>query len=115
MDTPTKATLETALTQVLVAFGHGLGGLFVAPDAARTGMKRFSPVIERNLAEWDTTFLSVMAHATLIGRVSAHQATQRGSNVVTARDLLKALKLIDKERGRPGGRFVFCPFFHHRH
>jgi hypothetical protein len=111
MDSSAKATPETALTQVLVAFGHGLGGLFLAPDAVREGLKRFRPVIEQNIKEWDAHFLALMAHATLIGRITADYATKRGSNLVTARDLLEALKLIEGERERT--KFGFCPFFHH--
>jgi len=111
MDSPTQATPETALTQVLVAFGHGVGGLFVSPGAAREGLKRFRPVIETNIDKWDDNYLSLMAHATLVGRVTAHQTTKRGSDVVTARDLLEALKLIEDERARTS--FGRCPFFHH--
>jgi hypothetical protein len=111
MDSSAKATPETALTQVLVAFGHGLGGLLVAPDAVREGLKRFRPVIEKNIDDWDKNFLSLMAHATLVGRVTAYQATTRGSNLVTARDLLEALRAINDERARTS--FGFCPFFHH--
>ena len=50
-------------------------------------------------------------HATLVGRVTAHYATTRGSNLVSARDLLEALRVINDERARTS--FGFCPFFHH--
>jgi hypothetical protein len=111
MDSSPKATPETALTQVLIAFGHGVGGLLISHGAARAGLERFRPVVEKNIDEWDAHFLSLMTHATLIGRVTAHYTTTRGSDLVTVRDLLEALKLIEDERARIG--FGHCPFFHH--
>jgi hypothetical protein len=108
-----KATPETALAQVLVAFGHGIGGLHISHSAAKAGLDRFRPVIEKSIAEWDSNLPSLLAYATTIGRVTAHQTLSRGTTTVTSRDVLEALKRIEEQREeqRIVG-FGGCPFFH---
>jgi hypothetical protein len=108
-----KATPETALAQVLVAFGHGIGGLHISHGAAKAGLDRFRPVIEKSIGEWDSNLPSLLAYATTIGRVTAHQTLARGTTTVTARDVLEALKRIEDQRKVVG--FAGCPFFHKHH
>ena len=106
-----QPTPESALTQVLAAFGHGLDGLIVSHAAAKTGLERFRPVIASHLEDWDQNLLAVLGYATLIGKVTASITVARGSDVVIAKDFLKALKIV--EGGKGSARFVGCPFFHH--
>src|SRR6188472_4235081 len=106
-----QPTSESALTQVLAAFGHGLDGLIVSHAAAKTGLDRFRPVIASHLEDWDQNLLAVLGYATLIGKVTASITVARGSDVVIAKDFLKALKIV--EGGKGSARFVGCPFFHH--
>jgi hypothetical protein len=108
-----KATPDSALTQVLVAFGSGVGGLYISHAAAKAGLDRFRPVIKKNIANWDSNLPSLLAYATAIGRVAAHQALARGASTVTPRHLLGALKLIEEQSKKQG--FFGCPFFHHHH
>jgi len=106
-----QPTPESALTQVLAAFGHGLDGLIVSHAAAKTGLERFRPVIASHLEDWDQNLLAVLGYATLIGKVTASITVARGSDVVIAKDFLKALKIV--EGGKGSARFIGCPFFHH--
>ena len=106
-----QPTPESALTQVLAAFGHGLDGLIVSHAAAKTGLERFRPVIASHLEDWDRNLLAVLGYATLIGKVTASITVARGSDVVIAKDFLKALKIV--EGGKGSARFIGCPFFHH--
>ena len=106
-----QPTPESALTQVLAAFGHGLDGLIVSHAAAKTGLERFRPVIASHLEDWDQNLLAVLGYATLIGKVTAGITIARGSDVVIAKDFLKALKIV--EGGKGSARFIGCPFFHH--
>jgi hypothetical protein len=107
-----EATPETALTQVLAAFGYGLGGLYISYDAAKAGLSRFRPVVEKNIAIWDANMPAAVSYAAHIGRVTAHVTLTRGSNTVSARDLLEALRLIENLKEPTLGP---CPFFHHHH
>lgn len=110
-----KATPETAMAQVLAAFGYGVGGLYISHGAAKAGLERFQPVIEKGIEEWDANLTSLMAYATMIGRMTAHHTLARGSITVTARDFLEALKRIEEQAGKEKG-FAGCPFFHfHKH
>jgi hypothetical protein len=106
-----QATVESALTQVLAAYGHGLGGLIVSHAAAKAGVDRFRPVITEHLEEWDQNLLAIHGYATLLGKVTAGITLSRGSDVVTVKDFLKGLKIV--EGGRGTARFIGCPFFHH--
>lgn len=111
-----KATPETALTQVLAAFGYGVGGLYISHGAAKAGLERFRPVIEKAIDEWDKNLTPLMTYATMIGRMTAHHTLARGSITVTARDLLEALKRIEEQAGKQKDFFLGCPFFHfHKH
>ena len=111
-----KATPETALTQVLTAFGHGVGGLYISHGAAKAGVERFRPVIEKGIDEWDANLPSLMAYATMIGRMTAHHTLARGSITVTARDFLEGLKRIEEQARKEKSFLGGCPFFHfHKH
>jgi len=106
-----QPTPESALTQVLAAFGHGLDGLIVSHAAAKAGLDRFRPVIAEHLEEWDQNLLAIHGYAILLGKVTAGITLSRGSDVVIAKDFLKALQIV--EGGRGTSRFIGCPFFHH--
>jgi hypothetical protein len=106
-----EATPETALIQVLTAFGYGVGGLHISHAAARAGVDRFRPVVEKNIGEWDANVTALVGYATRIGRVTAFRTLARGATTVSARDLLGALAAI--EESRETEFFGGCPFFHH--
>ena len=106
-----QPTSDSALAQVLVAFGHGLDGLIVSHAAAKAGIDRFRPVIASHLPDWDQNLLALLGYATLIGKVTAGVTLARGSDVVVVKDFLKALKIV--EGGKGSARFIGCPFFHH--
>ena len=111
-----KATPETALAQVLAAFGHGVGGLYISHGAAKAGLERFRPVIEKAIEEWDANLPSLMAYATMIGRMTGQLTLARGSTTVAVRDFLEGLKRIEEQAGKQKDFTQGCPFFHfHKH
>ena len=106
-----QPTPDSALAQVLVAFGHGLDGLIVSHAAAKAGLDRFRPVIASHLEDWDQNLLALLGYATLIGKVTAGITLARGSDVVVAKDFLRRSR--SSRAARESARFIGCPFFHH--
>jgi hypothetical protein len=98
---------------VLVAYGSGLGGLYVSTAAAQAGLRRFREVIERNLDHWDEHVAAVTEYARRIGRTTAWTTVSRGGGTVSTRDFLEALARVEapEEEGFIGG----CPFLHAHH
>lgn len=104
-------TPETALTQVLIAFGSGLGTFYVSHAAARFGLRRFREVIEKNIDHWNENVPVLMEYARTIARTTASIAAARGASTISVQDFVGALERVEKGIREldfiPG-----CPFFH---
>jgi hypothetical protein len=112
-----SATVETALAQVVAAFGSGLGTLFISHAAARRGLDTFRVVVEKGVGEqkWDENLPALVAYSARIGRVTGQVTLRRGGGTVTLADFERALKLIYEVKSEDDP-FGGCPFFYlHSH
>jgi hypothetical protein len=107
----TAPTRQTALAQVLIAFGSALGTLYVSHAAAKFGFHRFGDVVEKNLDHWDENVPQLMEYARTIARTTAANAIARGASTISLEDLMKGLMSV--EQGDRGHDYIpGCPFFH---
>ena len=97
--------LETVVAQLYIAFGTGIGSLFVSPEAIVAGRRQYETLVGHNLEKWPQTSMQALEYARTLGRVSALLTISEGRNTITADNYRQASELV-----KHSSHAMICPF-----
>jgi hypothetical protein len=89
---------DVLITQLLIAFGQGAGGLHVHPAVITEAGKEFRALVMKALDNWPTIAIRALEYARALGRVAGHLAVGEGYDIVLLRHTVKAIAMLRRNK-----------------